>query len=96
MPGEEAGSKYKKREGYDDERLILGGGGRIEEGKEIYRKMVESGGAGGLDINFVTIATVPRCGGVTIRGWNTTTSKLGHTSCTGGQLHTHTRKTIPY
>ena len=41
-------------------------GGRMEEGKQQYRKTVESGVTGGLDIKFVTIATYPRCVGVTI------------------------------
>ena len=46
----------------------------MEEGQEQSMKMAESGGSGGIDIKFVTLATEPRCGGVTFRGWNTTTS----------------------
>ena len=45
----------------------------MEEGKERYIKMVGSGGAGVPDIKFVRIVKEPRCGGVTFRGWNTTT-----------------------
>ena len=45
----------------------------MEEEKERSRKAVESGGVGGLDIKFVTIAMEPRCGGFTVQGWNTTT-----------------------
>ena len=52
----------------------MGGGGSMEEGKERSRKMVESGGAGGLDIKCLIIATDPRCVGVYGRGCNTTTS----------------------
>ena len=40
-----------------------------------------------FQIKFVTIMTEPRGGGVTVRGWNITTSEFGHKSCTGGQLH---------
>ena len=51
-----------------------GGGGRIEEGKEQYRKAVESGGSGGIYIKFLMIEMDPRCGEVTVQGWNITTS----------------------
>ena len=46
----------------------------MEELKEQSRKMVESGGTGGIDIKFVIIETEPRCEEVTVQGWNTTTS----------------------
>ena len=60
-------------EGYKNERLMMGGG-RMEEGKGKSRKTVETGGEGGIDLNFVTIATEPRFGGVSVQGWNITTS----------------------
>ena len=42
------GSGCKHREGYDYGRLLMGGG-RMEEGKERSKKILESGGVGGLD-----------------------------------------------
>ena len=45
--------------------------------------MVETGGVGGIDLKFVTIATHPRYGVVNVKDCNITTSYFGHTSQTG-------------
>ena len=55
-------------------KVCLWRGSTVEKGKERSRKTVETGGAGGLDINFVTIATEPSSRVVTVRCWNITTS----------------------
>ena len=86
-PGEDVRSGCKHIKGYDDERLLMGGGS-MEEGKEKSSKTVKLGGTRGLD-KSVTISTEYRCGGVTVGGWDTATSQFGHTSRTGGQLHTN-------
>ena len=52
---------------------MMGGRVRMEEVKEGSIKTVELDGAGGIYIKFLTIAAEPRCGGVTVRGWNITT-----------------------
>ena len=52
---------------------------------------VETGGEGGIDIMFVTMATEPRSRVVTVQGCNITTSSFVHTSQNDVQLHTHSQ-----
>ena len=51
-------------------KIILIPGEKVGSGCSYTRRLclVESGGAGGLDINFVMIETEPRCGDANVQG----------------------------
>ena len=60
------------REDFDDEQLWMGG---VLEGRG--KRKIQTKGRnrwGGKDSLSVMIATDPRFGGVTVQGWNTSTS----------------------
>ena len=58
---------------YADERLLMGGW-QEEEGIQKDPETIETGGAGGARIKFLTVVTDPRYVAVTVRCWNTTTT----------------------